>query len=385
MPGAGRPLSGIIKIEGDGGIDSRPPSRGDVRPGSSRPLSGIIKMDNFNSSTLDRAGDLLPPLVDKKKRLKSASRVNFTETHVQTFSEQDTSSTLHGDLSLGQLETPAKSHAGTAGGVRLPAVERDALHREHDDPASGPSRRLGALFLGKHAFKVSDYIRASDAKEGVDSMYQPIRPDSRSGSYRSTPASSLAGSRSGTPASSRPTSGLGSRAGSSPGGSSRASSAGRRQRRGGGQRDEKYLKAKLQQQEKLAREAALREEQQKVLYETKLKLKTDSSKCIQAWCRSCLWRLCITEDFSDDPELYKFLNRRFSMLIALRIHCYFVRKKYEYDPYQSPMFLRYFSGCPRATLVRLYKHACVRHTRMHTHRRRPEEQRIDVFSFWFQV
>lgn len=39
------------------------------------------------------------------------------------------------------------------------------------------------------------------------------------------------------------------------------------------------------------------------------------------------------------------------MLIALRIHCYFIRKKYEYDPYKSPMFLRYFAGCPRATLL----------------------------------
>ena len=345
---------GITKVEGDGGFDSRPPSRGDVRPGSSRPLSGIIKMDSLSSPLVDGTG-LLPPLVDKRKRLKSASRVNFTETSVATFSEQDSSSMLHSDLSWSlsqkQFGTPAKSQAGTAGGVQLPPVERDALRLEPEDPASGSSRRLGALFFGKHAFKISDYIRASDAKVGVDSMYQPVRPDSRSGSYRSTPASSLAGSRSGTPASSRPPSGLGSRTGSSPGGSSRASSAGRRQKRGGGQRDDKYLQAKLLQQEKVAREEALREEQQKVLYETKMKLKTDSSKCIQAWCRSCMWRLCITTNFSDRPELYNFLNRRFSMLIALRIHCFFVRQKYKYDPYKNEAFLRYFSGCPRATLV----------------------------------
>jgi hypothetical protein len=311
-------------------------------------------MDSLSSPLVDGTG-LLPPLVDKRKRLKSASRVNFTETSVATFSEQDSSSMLHSDLSWSlsqkQFGTPAKSQAGTAGGVQLPPVERDALRLEPEDPASGSSRRLGALFFGKHAFKISDYIRASDAKVGVDSMYQPVRPDSRSGSYRSTPASSVAGSRSGTPASSRPPSGLGSRTGSSPGGSSRASSAGRRQKRGGGQRDDKYLQAKLLQQEKVAREEALREEQQKVLYETKMKLKTDSSKCIQAWCRSCMWRLCITTNFSDRPELYNFLNRRFSMLIALRIHCFFVRQKYKYDPYKNEAFLRYFSGCPRATLV----------------------------------
>lgn len=97
----------------------------------------------------------------------------------------------------------------------------------------------------------------------------------------------------------------------------------------------------------------MREEQQKVLYEAKMKIKVDAHKRLQAWCRSKLWRSCaLRKDLAEeDPALYIFLNRYSSMLIALRIHCSFIRRKYEYDPYQSPMFLRYFSGCPRSTLV----------------------------------
>jgi hypothetical protein len=158
-----------------------------------------------------------------------------------------------------------------------------------------------------------------------------------------------------TPTSSRPQSGTGSmnssRSGSRP--ASRGSSSGQRKRGSGKGPDEKYLMAKMQQQEKLAREAAMREEQQKVLYEAKMKLKLDAHRCIQGWCRSKLWRsgALRTELEAEDPALYKFLNRHSSMLIALRIHCYFIRKKYEYDPYKSPMFLRYFAGCPRATLL----------------------------------
>lgn len=76
-PGS-RPLSGILRlssgliqnVEGTGGFDSRPSSRGDTRVAAE--------------------GDMLLPPLDNKKRLKSASRVTFPEApgaiQVQTFS-----------------------------------------------------------------------------------------------------------------------------------------------------------------------------------------------------------------------------------------------------------------------------------------------------------
>lgn len=115
-----------------------------------------------------------------------------------------------------------------------------------------------------------------------------------------------------------------------------------------------YLKNKQVQAEKLAREKALKEEQHQLLIMSKMKVRHDSARVLQGWCRSKLCRDCVTNEFEEteqDKEIRNFLRRPFSMLIALRIHCFFVRKKYEYDPYQSPMFLRYFAGCPRATIL----------------------------------
>jgi hypothetical protein len=60
LSGILRPSSGLIQnVEGSGGFDSRPSSRGDIR--------------------VEGEGDMLLPALDKKKRLKSASRVTFPE------------------------------------------------------------------------------------------------------------------------------------------------------------------------------------------------------------------------------------------------------------------------------------------------------------------
>ena len=168
-----RPHSGIIKIEGDGGFDPRPPSSGDVRPGS-RPLSGIIKFDSLNSPYGE--GDSMASKVDKKKRLKSASRVTFPKApgavHMQTFSEHDMSWISNGEVSFSDLH-PVKISVSQreAKSTQLPPVHRDDLASS----AAGGAKRLGALFLGRHAFKISDYIRASDAKLGMTDIYNPTK------------------------------------------------------------------------------------------------------------------------------------------------------------------------------------------------------------------
>jgi hypothetical protein len=223
-PGNARPMSGIIKVEGDGGFDSRPPSSAGLLPGNSRPsssagllpgsrpLSGIIKTASSYSDLSSVHGDSFV-LAEKKKRLKSASRVTFPEAPgaVQTISEQDMSK---GELSishLGPSETADNKFS-------FPSLQKDNVLYDNG------ARRLGARLLGRHAFNISDYVRANDAKLGVVQLYNTTVIESRSTSRRSTPASSLMASRSGTPTSSRPPSGAGSRGSSQPG--SRASSAG---------------------------------------------------------------------------------------------------------------------------------------------------------------
>jgi hypothetical protein len=173
MRALSRPHSGIIRIEGDGGFDSRPPSRGDVRPGS-RPLSGIIKFDSLNSPHGE--GDSMASKVDKKKRLKSASRVTFPEApgavQMQTFSEHDVSSISNGEASFSDLGTVTISDSQReVNRIQLPPVHRVDLASS----AVGGAKRLGALFLGRHAFKISDYIRASDAKLGMTDIYNPTK------------------------------------------------------------------------------------------------------------------------------------------------------------------------------------------------------------------
>ena len=86
---------------------------------------------------------------------------------------------MQGNLSMTQLENSA-SMGGDS--VHLPSVRKDDL-----EPDSSGMRRMGALFLGRQAFRIEDFIRAKDAKLGVVPEYNATKPDSRSGSYRSTP------------------------------------------------------------------------------------------------------------------------------------------------------------------------------------------------------
>jgi len=67
--------------------------------------------------------------------------------------------------------------------------------------------------------------------------------------------------------------------------------------------DPKYLQAKIIQQEKQARELAMREEQQKLLLISKLQIKHDAASCVKAWCRSKLWR-CVCVSLSHSLAFY---------------------------------------------------------------------------------
>ena len=318
------------------GFDSRPPSRGDLLPGS-RPLSGIIKPSSLHTD-LSGLGDSL--VGDKKKRLKSAGRVTFPEAHRALQEKTAESETTGGNktaLALGM------ANGSEEAGMTLPHVNMDTLNV----PSTEASRRLGALFLGSRAFRIDDFIRAKDAGLGVVAMYNAAAMDSRHSSKQGTPSSSQAGSRLGTPSSGRSANGQVSR----PGSSTNALRGSAHSKRDAA--SDAYRTAKILQNEKLQREKAMREEQQRLLYETKFKIKHDAGSTIKAWCRSHLWRACITrKDLQeDDPDLFLFLHKRFSMLIALRIHCFLVRRKYASDPYMNDAFKNYFHGCPRSTLL----------------------------------
>lgn len=58
--------------------------------------------------------------------------------------------------------------------LHLPAVRKDGI-----EPDSSGMRRIGALFLGRQAFRIQDFIRAKDAKLGVVPEYNATRGNSQ--------------------------------------------------------------------------------------------------------------------------------------------------------------------------------------------------------------
>jgi hypothetical protein len=217
---------GIIAVEEKDSFDSRPPSRENLNlqlrgvQGILRPSSGIITVEGaggFDSRPSSR-GDVLELQLDKKKRLKSASKVTFPEAPGGFKSAFEHNISNKGDLSQSQLLPPLLPPLNGALATNL----RPAL-------GINGERRLGALFFGRHALKIEDYVRAKDAKMGVVQEYNSTKIETRAESHsaRSSKASSVAASVAGTPNASRPASPAldlgGSQSSSVP--SSRASSA----------------------------------------------------------------------------------------------------------------------------------------------------------------
>jgi hypothetical protein len=196
---------GIIAVEEKDSFDSRPPSRENLNlqlrgvQGILRPSSGIITVEGargFDSRPSSR-GDVLESPLDKNKRLKSPSKVTFPEAPRGFKSAFEHNISSKGDLSQSQLLPPL-----------LPPLN-GALATDLR-PAFGINgeRRLGALFFGRHALKIEDYVRAKDAKMGVVQEYNSTKIETRAESHsaRSSKASSVAASVAGTPNASRPAS-----------------------------------------------------------------------------------------------------------------------------------------------------------------------------------
>ena len=221
---------GIIAVEEKDSFDSRPPSRENLNlqlrgvQGILRPSSGIITVEGaggFDSRPSSR-GDVLESPLDKNKRLKSPSKVTFPEAPRGFKSAFEHNISNKGDLSQSQLLPPLLPPLNGALATNL----RPAL-------GINGERRLGALFFGRHALKIEDYVRAKDAKMGVVQEYNSTKIETRAESHSarsskaSSVAASVAASVAGTPNASRPASPTldlgGSQSSSVP--SSRASSA----------------------------------------------------------------------------------------------------------------------------------------------------------------
>ena len=196
---------GIIAVEEKDGFHSRPPSRENLNlqlrgvQGILRPSSGIITVEGaggFDSRPSSR-GDVLESPLDKNKRLKSPSKVTFPEAPRGFKSAFEHNISNKGDLSHSQLLPPLLPPLNGALATSL----RPAL-------GINGERRLGALFFGRHALKIEDYVRAKDAKMGVVQEYNSTKIETRAESHssRSSKASSVAASVAGTPNASRPAS-----------------------------------------------------------------------------------------------------------------------------------------------------------------------------------